>query len=329
MKQFFWMMCTCLCLACSEAEASDGDLDYKKPDSPIQPWDMQALLGHGFDVQWAEFPQKIAAYGEDEVQAMAEMGFRTARIRTGLPADEYLFEALDRCIDHCLKHGLIPVLAYNALAYEDEASEENLQASVDWWTTVADRYRDYPHRLLFNLNIEWSGDTGRDQACIDRFYEAVTPAIRSTNPTRILIYSPARLSSPEYFDDMRIPDSAGPYVMAEWHLYAAGPSKNPNSRKYWSVGTEEEKQSIRDIVAQGVAWQEKHRIPTWVGAWMPGNYNKGNDFTVEEQVVFARFMIETLDAHRIPWAVNSLDKFYDVERDTWRDEMRPLVETLR
>lgn len=40
--------------------------------------------------------------------------------------------------------------------------------------------------------------------------------------------------------------------MAEWHLYAAGPSKDPDSKKYWLTGTEEEMQNIRDIINLGV-----------------------------------------------------------------------------
>lgn len=302
---------------------------FAAEDEPITPERMQRMMGHGFDVQWAEFAKKIALYGEDEVIAMKEKGFRTARIRTALPADERLFGALDRCINDCLTHGIIPVLAYNALAYEEEASEENLKASVAWWSAVADRYKDYTHRLVFNLNIEWSGAVGRNQRAIDRFYEAVTAAVRETNPTRILIYSPARLSNPEYLEEMTVPASAGRYVMAEWHLYAAGPSKDPGSRKYWSVGTEEEKAAIRSVLDLGVAWQEKHGIPTWVGAWMPGNYNKGDEFTVEEQCAFASFMKSELDERRIPWAVNSLDKFYDIRNDCWYEEMLPLVEVLR
>ena len=37
--------------------------------------------------------------------------------------------------------------------------------------------------------------------------------------------------------------------------------------------TPKEMQNIRDIINLGVEWQERTGIPTWVGAWMPGNYN--------------------------------------------------------
>lgn len=92
--------------------------------------------------------------------------------------------------------------------------------------------------------------------------------------------------------------------------------------------TPKEMQNIRDIINLGVVWQERTGIPTWVGAWMPGNYNKGDDYTVEEQCVFASFMESELERYDLPWAVNSLDKFYDIYNNCWYDDMLPLIDVL-
>lgn len=309
-------------MSCGDNAADD------MPAAPVTPWEMQRLLGRGFDVQWAEFAKKIEAYGADEVEAMKARGFSTARIRTALPADDYLLTALDRCIADCLSRGIIPVIAYNAIAYEENPGEKTLADCVGWWRAIANRYKDADQHLLFNLNIEWSDAAGKDQQCIDRFNKEVTAAIRETNPTRIIIYSPARLSAPECLDDLAIPAEAGKWFMVEWHLYAAGPSKDPASKKCWTVGTEAEKKAVTDKIKAGAEWQKRTGIPTWVGAWMPGNYNKGDDYTVEEQCVFAKFMIESLEKENIPWAVNSLDKFYDIYNNCWLAPMLPLIDVL-
>lgn len=311
--------------ACSDAVAETEIQGKTSIDRPVSPKEMQKMLGRGFDVQWAEFTKKIDAYGVDEVIAVKSLGFQSVRIRTALPADDYLLGVLDSRISDCLDNGITPVLAYNALNYERNPNEETLEQSVEWWKTVAEHFKDVSHRLIFNLNIEWSDAAGKNQHAIDLFNEKVTSAIRKTNPTRIIVYSPAKLSDPNYLEKMTIPEEAGDYAMAEWHLYAAGPSKNPNSKKYWSTGTEEEKKAITDKIRKGVEWQKEHNIPTWVGAWMPGNYNKGNDFSVEEQCAFAGFMISSLESAGIPWAVNSLDKYYDVFNDCWYSEMMPLI----
>lgn len=314
-------------ISCS-ASSAESDEDNKIADRPITPKEMQRMMGRGFDVQWAEFSKKIELYGEDEVKAIKQKGFNTARIRTKLPADETLFKVLDRCINDCLNNGIIPVLAYNALDYELSPNEMTLAECAEWWKKIAEHYAHSSHRLVFNLNIEWSDVAGKDYEAINLYNQTMADIIRESNPTRILILSPARLSNPAYLDQMVIPTSCGDYVMAEWHLYAAGSSKDPDSKKYWLTGTEEEMQNIRDIINLGVEWQERTGIPTWVGAWMPGNYNKGDDYTVEEQCVFASFMESELERYDLPWAVNSLDKFYDIYNNFWYDDMLPLIDVL-
>lgn len=313
--------------SCS-ASSVESDEDYNISDRPITPKEMHQMMGRGFDVQWAEFSKKIELYGKDEVIAIKQKGFNTARIRTKLPADEKLFQILDRCIKDCLDNGIIPVLAYNAIDYELNPNKITLAECAEWWKKMAEHYASFSHRLIFNLNIEWSDVAGKDYDAINLYNQTIADVIRLSDPTRILILSPAKLSNPTYLDQMVIPSSCGDYVMAEWHFYAAGPSKDPNSKKYWHTGTEEEKQKIRDIVSLGVEWQQRTGIHTWVGAWMPGNYNKGDDYTVEEQCVFASFVKSELEKYNIPWAVNSLDKFYDIYNNCWNDDMMPLIDVL-
>ena len=115
--------------------------------------------------------------------------------------------------------------------------------------------------------------------------------------------------------------------MAEWHFYAAGPSKD-NDRKLWTIGTENEKKLITDKINYALEWQKKTGIPTWVGAWMPGNYNDGDDYSVEEQVIFADFMTSSLVNAKIPFAVNSDTKFYDRENNDWIDNMQPVFNII-
>ena len=119
-------------ISCS-ASSVESDEGNKIADRPITPKEMQRMMGRGFDVQWAEFSKKIELYGEDEVKAIKQKGFNTARIRTKLPVDETLFKVLDRCINDCLNNGIIPVLAYNALDYGLNPNEMTLAECDGWW----------------------------------------------------------------------------------------------------------------------------------------------------------------------------------------------------
>ena len=297
------------------------------PDEPIPPQQMVQMLGKGFDVSWAQFRKRIENYSVQMVRDIAAIGFRHIRLRTNLPADSALFAILDPQVQDCLDNGLIPIIAYGANEAEENPDSAHLAQVVQWWRTVAEHYQDVSHRLLFDIFIELSGELGRDPDKINRWYQAIVPAIRESNPTRILILSPARLSAPEYLDELQIPDAAFPYVMAEWHFYAAGPSKT-NPKKLWTTGTEAERKLVTDKIQIALDWQRRTGIPTWVGAWMPGNYNKGNDYTVPEQVVFASFMVRELEKAGIPWAVNAIHKFYDDVAKQWIQPMLPVVDAM-
>lgn len=303
-------------------------------DSPITPVEMQAQLGKGFDVSWVEFTKNIEAYSDLQVKAMKEMGFSTARIRTKLPADEYLFSLLDKVIADCFDNGIIPIIAYNAATYEAAPTAENREADRLWWKAIAERYQDYSYTLLFNLNIEWSDVGGKDIEGVNQWYETITPAIRESNPHRIILYSPIKLSNPEYLPDMAIPVDAGEYVMAEYHSYAAGPNADsllengkPNP-KYWTTGTEYQKRLVQEMIGKGRYWQDSTGIPTWFGAWMAGNVNHGNTFTAQEQAVFATYFVHVLDSLAIPWAINTLDMYYDIDNNEWIDSMTVVREAL-
>ena len=147
--------------------------------------------------------------------------------------------------------------------------------------------------------------------------------IRKTNPERIIIISPVMRSDPEYLKELEIPTEHNGYLMAEWHFYAAGPSKT-NEKKLWTTGTDEEKKLIQNKINAALEWQKDTGVPTWVGAWMAGNYNDGNDYTVDEQVRFADYMTDSLEKAGIPYAVNSDTKFYDRENGKWIESMIPL-----
>ena len=162
---------------------------------------------------------------------------------------------------------------------------------------------------------------------MNQLYEQTVSAIRNTNPERIIMISPRLRSDPYYLNELKIPSRHNGYLMAEWHFYASGPDKL-NEKKKWTTGTEEEKELITNKVEAALAWQKETGVPTWVGAWMPGNYNKGNSYSVQEQIVFASYMVSVLTSANIPFSVNADRKYYDAATNTWIPEMQPVVDAI-
>ncbi len=295
--------------------------------NPISPWDYQAKLGKGIDVDWSKTEKGKEYYNTKAVQDFKNSGVAHVRIRVKDKADNNLFLTLDKQIDDCIKAGIIPIIAYQADEFKNNPDEKNIQEVVDWWSIVAARYKDKSYLLSFDLLIEATDALNNQPEKLNELYERIVTEIRKTNPQRIIMISPRLRSDSQYLSELKIPSQANGYLMAEWHFYAAGPSKD-NYRKLWTVGTESEKKLITDKINYALDWQKKTGIPTWVGAWMPGNYNDGDDYSIDEQVVFADFITSSLANAKIPFAVNSDTKFYDSKNNNWIDSMLPVFNTI-
>lgn len=296
-------------------------------NSPIQPWDYQKMLGKGMDVDWSKTEQGKEAYTAKAAKDFKAAGVSHVRIRVKDKADEELFKYLDQQIDDCLENGLIPIIAYQADEFKNDPNQKNIEKVADWWYTVAERYKEKSYLLSFDLLIEATDALNKQPEKLNDIYETVVSRIREVSPNRILIISPRLRSDPEYLEELKIPKEHNDFLMAEWHFYASGPSKE-NERKLWTTGTAEEKKLITEKINYALAWQQKTGIPTWVGAWMAGNYNDGDYYSVEEQVGFAKYMTKQLEKAEIPFAINSDTKFYDREKEVWIKEMSPVFQVI-
>ncbi len=295
--------------------------------APISPWEYQAMLGRGMDVDWAKTTRGIRSYTSQTPQIFADAGIQHVRIRVREEADETLLAHLEMVVDDCVRAGLIPIIAYQADAFKKDPTPENQAKVVVWWKTVAERFRHVPHTLSFDVLIECTDALNHHPEQLNALYEAVVGAIRESNPARIIIISPRMRSDPGFLRELAIPSAHNGYLMAEWHFYAAGPSKT-NEKKRWTSGTAQEKRLIQDKIDLALAWQAETGIPTWVGAWMPGDYNQGNHYSIDEQCAFAAYMTASLDEAGIPFAVNADSHFFDREQNAWFPEMQRVMQVI-
>ncbi len=296
-------------------------------EGPLSPAQYRALMGKGLAVDWAKTPHSRTLYSPEDPVAVRQRGFSHVRIRVREDVTPALLQHLDGVIADSLHAGLLPVLAYKGEAFKTHPTEANLEKVVQWWGAMAEHYQDASPRLSFDLLIEVTDALNRQPDMLNWLYERAVAEIRKTNPTRLIFISPRQRSNPYLLPELRIPPDGNGYLMAEWHFYAAGPSKT-NPAKRWTQGTDSEKRLVQDKIAAALAWQRQTGLYTWVGAWMPGDYNHGDHYTVPEQVRFATFVSCQLDAAHIPFAVNSDAKFYDREHHRWIPAMAPVLDAV-
>ncbi|CAN8070202.1 unnamed protein product [Agarophyton chilense] len=320
--------------------------------SPYTPAQYQTLLGVGMDVDWLKTTsgrtqnwKSREQRGVDVPQIFKTRGFSHVRLRvkdydlssintkTGLS----LLEEMRRTVDDCLDSGLVPVVAFQGAAFKDDPTNpDEMDAVVDWWIEVATSLQDRDYLLSYNIIIETTGELKKHNDKMNELYQRVESAVHAIDAQRILIIAPNKISNPLELDKLVVPDNE--YMMVEWHFYAAGP-KPDNPKKQWTTGTDFEKSLITDKVDVAVGWSTENAIPTWVGAWMPSNYNdggftsascppSGGSYSIDEQVIFATFMSKTLQCNGIPYAVNSDTKYYDRNTNEWCAAMAPVVDAI-
>jgi len=280
----------------------------------------------GIDVNWASFQKSINAYSAREPADFRTAGFDHVRIRTGRPATPDFLDYLERVVQDSLTAGLTPVLAY-APALNQDPGPATVEKAVAWWKVVAERFADYPPQLSFDLFIEPGKQMNDHLDVLRDYYRRALAAVRQTNPTRVVFLAPRRAAHPEFLPELDDLFASDHYLAAESHFYASGPSKKKEKR-LWTNGTPAERALIERQIEYATGWRQQTGVPVWIGAWMPGNYNKGNDYTIAEQVRFAHFMACSLRAARLPYAVNADQKFYDINKKAWIPEMLPVVREI-
>jgi hypothetical protein len=305
-----------------KSEDNSGNID-----APISPKNYHAKLGKGIDVIWAEMKKGIETFNPKMVKDFKQAGFSHIRIRVKDYPDQKLLAHIDNVVEQCLQNNLIPIIAYHGGEFEEKPTAENMEASVQWWGIVANHFKNKTHNVSFDLIIEVTDALNKEKDKLNTFYEKTVTEIRKTNPNRIIFISPVVRSAPEYLKDLKIPTQHNNYLMGEWHFYASGPDKT-NKNKLWTTGTEAEKDLIRAKIKTAMQWQNQTGIYTWVGAWMAGNYNKGNDYTVAEQVQFANFVTCELTKNNIPFAFNADHKYYDAANNKWYADLKPVLDEI-
>lgn len=298
--------------------------------SAIAPCDYQQMLKKGIDVDWwgRSEKNKYGAYSETAFKRFAQQGIKHVRFRLHhYHFTDEDFKRLFSQINTCMQYELIPIIAFSAKPYKENPNAGEHEKVVEWWKRMAEKCKNLSPMVSFNLIVEPSDQVKKDVEELNSLYEDCVTAIRKTNPKRIVFIAPPKLSHPEGLKDLKIPSMGYGYLMAEWHFYAAGPSKS-NDKKRWTTGTAEEKQKIKKSIKVAVDWQKGTGIYTWVGAWMPGAYNKDDNYSVKEQTEFASFMTQQLDKHGVPFAINADHHFYDYKAEQWISKYKDLLNTI-
>ena len=267
---------------------------------------------------------------------VAQAGFDTVRIPIAwshhadpyppYSIDEKLFERVDEVIAQGLAADLTVIINihhFGGLMYEPDRFEPKLD---ELWRQIAERYADYPDKLVFELLNEPHGRM--TTARVDQMNHRLVRQIRETNPERWLIISGADWGNIEPL--LKSAPPPGDRLIGSFHYYApfefthqgAHWIKNPPpSGRDW--GDEEERAQLADEIESARAFGQAQGLPLFLG-----EFGVFGDVPLESRAVWTEAVRREAEAAGMSWCVwDFAASFpaYDLDSGEW---ISPLYNAL-
>src|SRR6516165_8804601 len=188
------------------------------------------LLGRGINLGNALEAPKEGDWGitlqADYFKKIKDAGFQSVRIpirwsahagkKAPYAIDAKFFARVDWAIEQALSRGLVAVI--NTHHYDEifQDPEKHQARLIALWKQIAQRYRDRPDRLYFELlNEPHAKLTGERW---NKILPELLAAIRPSNPKRIVIVGPSQWNSLHHLDKLQLPENDR-MLIATFHYY--------------------------------------------------------------------------------------------------------------
>ncbi len=186
----------------SGAEGSDGMPGYLLKDETYF-----GIAGKGFD--HVRLPVDFRNY------------YKNSEHHTDGELDEGFMKKLDTAIALAVQNDLSVILDFHGWYDLDSSDEAQKALFQNIWKLIARRYRDASERLLFELLNEPHDNEGGNlnSLMLNRLQNETIALIRETNPTRLIVASPAEWNGPWKLAELDLPEDDENIIVAV-HSYA-------------------------------------------------------------------------------------------------------------
>ena len=281
----------------------------------------------GYDPIWKDPAQ--ARFQAEHFAVIRAGGFQTVRIvlqafrhmdPATLQLDPAWLKTLDWAVQGALDDDLNVILDlhdFNPMGDDPIGLKPNFLA---FWRQVAERYRDAPDRVFFEILNEPS--RGMTPALWNAYLRDALAIIRATNPTRTVIVGPTSWNSLSALDSLSLPEDERNLIVTV-HYYEPfrfthqGASWMPELTEVSGVtwGTEAEKQRVVDDFARVQAWAQAHDRPIFLGEF--GAYDRGEMASRARWTAHVARTAESLGWAWAYWQFDSDFVVYDIPRGQW------------
>ncbi len=220
---------------------------------------------------------------------------------------ESFLKKLDEILNIILDSDLVVILDFHGLAELNNDAGAHEAEFYAIWEQVAERYKDYPDNLLFELFNEPKVGDGPDPLVADRLNEVqnkVIKKIRATNPSRILVASGPEWNTWWGLKDLKLPED-DPNIIVDIHTYQPMDFTHQGETWYDPNATEQVPisdavyEEINKLIAACRTYKKNTNRVLWLGEF--GMNNTVAD--IEDVKKYLGYVTTKAEAEDMPWAI--------------------------
>ncbi len=292
---------------------------------------MTALLWYRYSyITKPETYSDIKAQGFDHVRLPVDFDlyYKDGKI------DEAFLKKLDGILNTVLGSGLVVILDFHGLSELNNNAEANKAEFYAIWEQLAERYKNYPDTLFFELYNEPKVGEGADPLTANRLNEIqneVIKRIRVTNPLRILVAAAPEWNSWWGLKDLRLPET-DPNIIVDIHTYQPMEFTHQGETWYDENATEQVRisQSVYAEIDKVINTCREYKNSTGRTLWL-GEFGMNTTVADKNDITnYLGYVAKQSESIGMPWAVweygwnpggDSGFDIYSIKNKAWKTDI--------
>lgn len=190
--------------------------------------------------------------------------------------DATFLDRVEELVDWALAQDYYVIInAHHESWIKIENADQGLKNRFDnIWIKVAERFKEKPAKLVFEILNEPNGMTMTE---INAQNKRTLAIIRNENPNRLVVFSGNGFTPIDSLLATDIPDVQDEFLIGNFHSYDPWPFAGQCTRGW---GSDEDKSNLRLIYQQASDWSQINQIPVMVNEFGAAKY----DFTTPANI---------------------------------------------
>ena len=318
---------------------------YSWAQNRFPAFEMNERLGRGVNMgNCFEAPSENAwgnPWKPEYFKIMSDLGFNHVRLPVRWETTERsmttspftinasFLERIQQVVDTALKYDLHIIVNMHHHDSLFEYPDQEKPRFLAQWYQIADYFKDYPDKLLFEVLNEPHGNLTAEKW--NEFFADALLEIRKTNPTRIVLMGVANYGGLGGIVDLDLPNDE--YIIVSPHYYNpfnfthqgaewVGPEADEWLGTKW-YDTEADRETVANEFRFALEYSEANKIPIHVGEF--GAYSKAD---IDSRTKWTTFLGRWFEEQSLSWAYWEFSAGFGIYNPATEELLSPLVDAL-